>query len=259
MIVRNRPCCLFVMGLAALGAWSGAAGGAIVQIVADHDNTLFEDPLGSLSNGSGQYLFAGVTAMEARRRGLVRFDIAGSVPAGSTISSVMLRMYMSRGGTSLVPVSLHRSSAEWGEGASDADLEEGTGAPAAPGDATWLHRQFGTTLWTAPGGDFDPVPSSTTNVGGVGFWSWASTPVLVADVQQMLDQPGLNFGWLVLRDEIDVPPTAKRFDSRENPVAANRPTLIVEYTIPSPTGGAVLAMGAVLGMCRRRRATPTHQ
>lgn len=45
-IVRDRLCYLFAMALAALGAWSGAVGGAIVQVVADRDNTLFEDPLG---------------------------------------------------------------------------------------------------------------------------------------------------------------------------------------------------------------------
>ena len=51
---------------------------------------------------------------------------------------------------------------------------------------------------------------------------------MVSNVQDWLDNPSQNFGWAVLTDEVNV--SAKRFDSRENPDAANQPRLVVTYT-----------------------------
>jgi hypothetical protein len=50
-----------------------------------------------------------------------------------------------------------------------------------------------------------------------------------ADVQSWLDEPGTNFGWLLRGNEATLS-TAKRFDSRENPILANQPVLVVDYT-----------------------------
>ena len=52
---------------------------------------------------------------------------------------------------------------------------------------------------------------------------------MVADVQDWLDNPANNFGWIVIGDESSSR-TAKRFDSRENPTEGNRPQLTVNYT-----------------------------
>jgi hypothetical protein len=224
----------------------------VVSLSPAADNTLYEDDAGALSNGAGERLFAGMTIMNARRRALIRFDFS-PIPAGSQITGVTLRMNMSRGGSALADVSLHRALAPWGEGASDAEAEEGIGAPAAPGDATWIHRAFSTTPWTAPGGDFDPLAASTVGVGGVGPATWPSTPLLVAQAQSMLDDPSMNFGWLLLGDETSVPPTAKRFDSREHPTMANRPVLEVSYIIPAPGASAMLI--ATPALLRRRRVS----
>lgn len=221
---------------------------ALLPAVAD--NTLYEDESGSLSNGSGEYSFVGITAMNLRRRALIRFDFS-SIPAGSTITSVTLTLNMSRGVSSPTAVSLHRALASWGEANSDAPDEEGAGAPSKPGDATWVHRQFSTTTWGTPGGDFDPVIASIVAVGGLGSYSWPSTPTLVAQAQAMLDSPAGNFGWLLLGDESSVP-TAKRFDTRENAVAANRPVLSVQYVIPAPGACGLLAVGGMLTARRRR-------
>jgi uncharacterized protein (TIGR03382 family) len=49
--------------------------------------------------------------------------------------------------------------------------------------------------------------------------------------------------------------TAKRFVTREGDVVSQRPRLRIEYTVvPTPASLAVLAVGAVAGMGRRRRA-----
>ena len=83
------------------------------------------------------------------RRGVLAFDIAGSVPPGSTITSVSLTLNMSR--TPLVharTVELHRLLADWGEGSSEHAANEGQGAPATTNDATWRHRFYNTIFWT---------------------------------------------------------------------------------------------------------------
>ena len=49
-----------------------------------------------------------------------------------------------------------------------------------------------------------------------------------ARLQDMLDNPGLNFGWILLGDEI-TPRSARALGSREDPIASQRPTLTIEY------------------------------
>ena len=67
---------------------------------------------------------------------------------------------------------------------------------------------------------------------------------LIADVAAWLEFPGTNFGWILLGDEVNAP-TARRYDSRENEVAAARPQLTVEYSIvevPAVTVWGMVAM-----------------
>ena len=98
------------------------------------DNTLYSES-GALSNGAGVYFFAGelgTTGHSAIRRGVIAFDIADSIPAGSTINSVTLTLHVSRTAPSFaaLTVELHRLLADWGEGTSDAGTPGGMGAPA---------------------------------------------------------------------------------------------------------------------------------
>ena len=195
------------------------------------DNTLYEDSASFRSNGAGEHLFVGNTSSGNTRRALLRFDVAGAVPAGATVTAVSLRMQMSRTRGGNVTVNLHRVLADWGEGASDAGGNEGSGTAAATGDATWVHRFFDTAEWAAPGGDFDAATSGGTQVGAGGSYSWPSTAGMVADVQSWLDSPGSSFGWL-LRGQETGTRTAKRFHSRENGNVGNRPQLTIEFTAP---------------------------
>src|SRR6266436_1832424 len=216
----------------ALGFIAGSTHAAIISITPSKDNTLYEyDPAdGDTSNALGFHLFAGKTAMGELRRGVLAFDIAGTVPAGSTITGVTLSMNMSRTPLSVAyPVELHKLLADWGEGTSQAPGEEGDGAPATPNDATWRHRFFDTIFWTAQGGDFSATVSASQSVGGIGQYTWSSAQ-MVADVQSWLDNAASNFGWLVLGDETAIG-TAKRFDTRES---ASPPVLTIEYTRGQP-------------------------
>ena len=63
---------------------------AIINIIPSKDNTLYEyDPAeGDHSNGAGFHFFAGENGMGELRRGVLAFDLAGTIPAGSTITAV---------------------------------------------------------------------------------------------------------------------------------------------------------------------------
>jgi hypothetical protein len=206
------------------------ASATAININPSKDNTLYEfvSVDGDRSNALGVHLFAGMTAEAEIRRGVLAFDIAGSIPPGSTITSVGLTMNMSRTISDARTVELHVLLADWGEGTSNADSQEGMGAPATPNDATWRHRFYDTIFWTTQGGDFSGTVSASVLVGDIGQYTWTSAQ-MVADVQSWLDNPASNFGWLVLGDE-SATPTSKRFDTRES---TSPPVLTIEYTEPA--------------------------
>jgi spore coat protein A len=221
-----------------------AARATVVTLPAAKDNTLYESATGALSNGAGEYLFTGRTKDGLVRRAVLAFDVASVIPAGSTINSVTLSLHASRNANTVLRVTtVHRVLADWGEGASNATQNEGEGAPAATGDATWLRRFHPATPWTAAGGDFAATASASTVITGNATYAWTSAG-LVADVQSWLDAPAGNFGWLVRGDE-SVSETAKRLDSRENGQAASRPALVIDYTagVGGQTGACCLPAG----------------
>lgn len=210
-----------------------------VTVTPVKDNTLIEHPTGAYSSALSTYFFAGRVGANGGgsfRRGLVRFDLA-AIPAGSTVTSVSLRLYCSAAGvTSQHPVALHRLLASWGEGTSLAF--GGGGANSTPGDATWINRFHPGQPWTTPGGDFVATASGSRNVGGQGFYTWSSTAGLVADVQQWVNDPATNHGWLLKGNEV-TQQSVKRFDSREAG-AGTRPQLTVVFTPPPPPNPADL-------------------
>ncbi len=195
------------------------------------DNTLYFSITGGSSNGAGSYIFVGNTNSGSARRAVIAFDIASQVPAGATITQVVLTLNMSRSVTGAQTVNLHRLLADWGEGASDASGQEGGGANASSGDATWTHRFFSTTNWQTPGGDFSPTVSASTSVGPIGGYIWGSTAQMVADVQGWLDNPTANSGWVLIGNEASNK-TTKRFDFKENGTAAKHPVLSISYSMP---------------------------
>jgi hypothetical protein len=159
---------------------------------------------------------------------VIAFDVASGAPAEATVDSVRLILVVSNSSQSAAPtvISFHRILADWGEGSSSAT--GGTGAPAADGDATWLHTYYPDVFWSSPGGDFEPEASATQAVELEGTYSFTGAG-LAADVQEWLDNPASNHGWL-LRGTEETPSTARRFESKESATPANRPSLVVDYT-----------------------------
>ncbi len=227
--------------LASAGLWlvPAAPEAATVTVAPAADTTIYQgiDP-GSGENfednscGAGPELFSGVTADGLLRRGLLRFDVAAAVPPGSTINSVELSLLINRSGDNQVAtMSLHPLQRAWGEGMVDCSSIRGggKGAPANPGDATWLDAAYQVTPWTSPGADYttaSAVASIGTANGDIAVWSSAASPLLTADVQGWLDNPASNHGWIVVGDEARVP-TARRFLSREG---GTPPQLEIDFT-----------------------------
>jgi hypothetical protein len=242
----NRFCAVACVGwLLSVGVSARADS---VTLFPSQDNTLIESLSGSLSNGSGEFFFAGRTAQPSNslRRALVQFDISESIPSGATINSVVLTLEMSRTPTNVDwVIELRRTRSAWGEGASDASGEEGNGAPSSPGDASWIHAFFDTQFWPVIGGDFESTVSAAVAVGTVGTYTWGSTPQMIDDVQSWLDNPVGNFGWVLIGDESSLG-TAKRFNARENTLVGTRPSLLIEFTplppVPATGTWAVIAM-----------------
>lgn len=213
---------------------------ATVTIGPVKDNTIYQgtDPASGENFevntcGGGPDMFAGTTADGLLRRALLQFDIAGAVPAGSTINSVTLSVDVNRSGDNQdAPMTLHALTKLWGEGVVDCSGNRGggVGAPANTGDATWLDAEYQVTAWTAAGGDFGAASASASiTTRGTGSWDSAANPGMVGDVQSWLDSPTGNFGWVIVGDETRVS-TTRRMSTREGSVP---PQLTIDFT---PTG-----------------------
>ena len=228
--------CAWAIGLhavIAVGLGDTALAGSQVVLTPSKDNTLYETDMGQFSNGSGSHFFSGKNLANESRRGLLAFDLS-VIPSGSIITDVELELFMSRTNSGTQSLSLYPVLADWGEAGSDADGNEGVGATPFPGDATWLHTFFDTMFWSQLGGDYDPAASDTTNVGGIGFYTWTSA-AMESDVQAWVNAPSTNFGWILIGNE-STPGTAKRFDSRTYPDSSRRPQLTVSFTIQVDIG-----------------------
>ncbi len=196
------------------------------------DNTLYERPDGAISNGAGDHMFSGTANDGEVRRAVLTFDLS-SIPPGATVSSVSLALTMTRTTAGTETHDLHRMSASWGEGSSDAIRQEGAGAPSADGDATWIHQFFPDVMWSTPGGSFATPVSASTDVADDGTYVWSGAG-LISDVVIWLNDPDENFGWILIGNESNER-TAKRFSTKDNPSNAQWPTLTIDYTPMSPT------------------------
>ncbi|MEO6327398.1 MAG: DNRLRE domain-containing protein [Ginsengibacter sp.] len=204
-----------------------------VVLNATKDNTIYQNAT-SNSNGAGENFFSGNTAVSSPRRALIKFDIAAQIPAGASITSATLTLFCNKTIGSNTDISIHGLLADWGEGSSDAASNEGSGTAAATNDATWVSRFTLSSLWSSAGGDFTSTASATSVVGGSGAaYNWTSLQV-TGDVQNWLNNSATNFGWILIGDET-ISTTTKRFASRENPTAIQRPQLSVTYTVTGPT------------------------
>ncbi len=210
-----------------------------LALPADRDNTMYEGS--NNSNGAGPEIYAGQTGPnggETRRRALLRFNLS-TVPTGASLTGASVALTLTKQVGQDYVFNLHKVTADWGEGASNAGNPGGKGALPAINDATWTHRFYSTQFWASQGGDFLATASASRAMGArlsepVQLWSGAT---LLADVQSWIATPSSNFGWL-LRGNDDTeqsPYSAQGFASRTSTPASARPVLNVTYTAPPST------------------------
>jgi hypothetical protein len=242
------------------------------------DNTIFEN-VPNNSGGGAAGIFSGTNNTPSKRRGLIAFNIAGSVPAGATITGVELSMYLANApNTNNQTIELHRMLFNWGENTADASSPAingaGNGVAALFGDATWNENFFGTSTWTslgtttAPGATnaFSATASGTAVVGGPmdNQQKWLSTSALISDVQGWLNNPATNFGWAIVNANETSIATMKAFYSHQATLSnggvagspAIDPTWLPRLTVtyvPEPAGAVLVVLGGALVLCVRRR------
>jgi len=231
---------------------AGPAGADLITIGASKDATLLSED-DTKANGFGAHLFAGNTDNGDQRRAVLEFDVAGNVPAGATINSVTLQLYVNRSQKAgNRTVELRRVLTPWSEGPSDPSGQEGGGDSAELGDVTWRYTDYdpndepGSPQWTTLGGDYSATLTQTTVGGEDTTPSWSSAQ-MAADVTSWLDTPSGNFGWL-LKDVSDGGTgTAKRYGSRQNNKSAERPQLTIDFSTAQITGAC--CDGSAGGTC----------
>jgi hypothetical protein len=244
---------VMLAALCSLGLFTSFVRGEIVAIIPSIDNSIFSESSNSNALGS---LFAGQNSSGQIRRGLLQFDVAGSVPVGATINSVSLGLFqLSRGGGATAEnFQLHRLLSSWGEGTSLGIGGGGSGTTATLGDATWNHRFFSTDPWVTSGGDFGAI-SGTATIGTATntLYTFASQPGLVNDVQNWLNSPSTNFGWILRASSESTLSNARSFASSESAITSQRPTLIIDYTaVPEPSTCLLLGTVVLIAFGRRR-------
>lgn len=225
------------------------AAGDVLEAGALRDTTIYESATGSLSGGASDSMYVGQTRTGSLRRGLLTFDLS-SIPSGSVINSVSMRLWMSQTVSGPSTITAHRLTKDWGEAGS---VGGGMGAAAQQGDATWLHTFYNAQFWTTPGGDFVGAASASASVDQAAYYTWSGAG-MVADVQSWVDGASANFGWIVIGNEA-LEQTAKRFGSSESLDPGAWPKLVVEYTpVPGPAGAAAFGVAGMVLAGRRRRS-----
>ncbi len=200
----------------------------VTNLIAVADTTL-QEAFPNNNLGGGSTILAGGRGQGGSTRGLLRFEIGGTLPAGATVNSATLTLTVTAtpfgGGDSVFE--LHRVLGAWGEGSGS---DRGGGTLAQVGEATWNARLSPNTAWTVPGGDFVATASANLNVAGDGSYTFTSA-ALAADVQFWFDHPTNNFGWLLRSEAETTPATIRRFASRTD--LSHPPVLTINYTAPA--------------------------
>ena len=233
----QRSCVLY--GLL-VGIWAAfpAANAENVTLEPSADTCLFEfNPdfnFGAQSDLPSGTL--GAMAGLAKSRMLIKFDVAGAIPANAVISSasLTLNVVVSPVGRANSVFELRRVKLDWNEG-NKSGFEPG-GARASAGEVTWNSRIHPDVGWEDPGGDFGEdfanESSGQAQVFGLGSYQFNLNAQGLADLELMASNPGGNFGWAVVTRSEETAKTARRWASGDHANAAIRPKLEIEYSIP---------------------------
>ena len=241
--MTGKAVCVRGLVIAVLAGGAAAARADVIVLrqgldgyVGARDTSIMSES-GALTAGGDDKFFVGRTQGRLgtlNRRALLAFDL-DAIPPGATITRVSLTLRLIGFGTGATTdtIELHALSRDWGEGTVPGPFDGAQGGAAMPGDATWSHSFLDRTTWDTPGGDFAETVSTSLSVGPAsGLKTFPSTPELVADVQDWVDDPATNFGWILIGNE-STPGSIKLWVSKENMLTDVRPMLEIEFE-PTP-------------------------
>ncbi len=174
----------------------------ILDTVADTD--IYEGTTG-INYGTSIDIVAGRDNAGKQDKILIKFDLSG-LPAGATLTSATLRLNLvGTSGTGTFNIGLYKIIKTWIETT-----------------ATWSNF--------SSGGNYDSTQQAVTSValGSTGFKEWA-VPVVM--VNGWIAAPSTNYG-LALVFESSTKGPDYQFASKENTTVANRPQLVINYTMP---------------------------
>ena len=273
---KRRGFCVVLAGMGLFAA-SHDLRAATITLPAVQDATLFGGAdAGSNTSLADPGIFVGTDSSSNPKRGLIEFNIAGNIPAGATITSVTLQLTVGQtaGGGTLVTAStinLFDESQAWGQPTNVAGSTTfsgmGHGKPAKTGDATWNDSFYSTTSptpnptpWTTAGGDWSSgltASASASSTGSPAAVTWSST-AMVTDVQNWLNTPSSNFGWLLKNsDETDATDYLAFWSAQGAAADSNSslaPALSITYTpVPEPTTLMLMTIAIPILATRRRR------
>ena len=134
---------LFALSTIAIFLWLPAHSQTTVTLEPEKDNTIWST---GNSNGAGEFIFSGNNQVGSTRRALLKFDVAGIVPAGAVVNNATLTLTLSKPNNGTQTLNLHRLTADWGEGISNALGNEGGGTSPQSPDATWQMSMFPSTI-----------------------------------------------------------------------------------------------------------------
>ena len=195
------------------------------------DTSLFE---ANPSNNLGHCdLIAGTTREGFKSRALLKFDVAGAIPSNAVINGVILTLKEIKQPSAPKgsAFDLRRLSVGWTEGTKGMLGNSSHGSAASVGETSWASRMQGQSAWGAPGGlagtDFATSPSASEVVSNLTNYVFTN---MLADTQDWLNHPDLNFGWMLLTESESTPSTARQFASRERG-GADQPSLVITYNL----------------------------
>lgn len=144
-------------------------------------------------------------------RTLLRFDVSG-IPAGSTISSATLSLWVKEVRDGNVTINAHKLTNSWNEP-----------------QVTWKARDKAANQnWSTEGGDYNAVViDSEAFVKDVkNYWA---TWNLTSAVTDWLNTPATNYG-VILESPVTSPKNETKFKSSDDGTAAQRPMLEICYS-----------------------------
>jgi len=204
--------------------------GPTATVSGTHKDTSFYDASPNNALAAQPAIYCGQNAAGTLYYGSLRFDIS-SIPAGETVTSATLDLYLTAAPASDLAVELYAYTVAWGVD----DTNEGPdGLPAVAGQATYAESKdsggVGDVGWAganfATGADTDAAPTDLFTIAALDPAGTKYSRTLTTLVSNWHTGAKTNNG-IVLVPLLPVGNMLAQLDSQESATAAERPALTV--------------------------------